>query len=491
MRVRESTLIVDQSDNRPDIDARELADQHYNRVLLDGFARDEALPDALVRDAFSRNLLSIRRADADDRHKQYRPFSHLLGDGGRILNVLSGPPVPLDKGSNQRAFNLTWHLNRSGLTTDFLLTAARRRQLPRLTDVLEAIAPRVHTYRNNKPLLPVRNRLRRESERLYRAAGGELGRAPDLFQERLATRNPEGGRRRLTELVSSGRYRAVILNRAWLTGLMDSARQAAPPSTIWICDTHDVQYVRGADQNRRERRLWVDQAAEQRAELAQLRKYDYVLAISTSDAKELRRHLPAERVILAPSGFDYAYQRLPETPAEPPFVYGFIGNAMGPNVEALRLLAQEWWPAIRSIAPGSQLLIAGTICRDREGKRIAADSDGITMLGFVPTLADFYERIDIALNPVLVQGGLNFKSVEAAAAARMLITTPLGMKCLGGSSPAVAAADAAQVAAHVERLSRDPAQLHRLRGESQDWYEQHFSEQAAFAELRSLLKSTG
>ena len=288
--------------------------------------------------------------------------------------------------------------------------------------------------------------------------------------------------------MQGGRYKAVILNRAWMTGLLDAARKAAPASTIWICDTHDVQYVRGADQNRRERRLWVDQAAEQRSELEQLRKYDYVLAISASDAEELRRHLPADRVVLAPSGFDYAYQRLPEEPATPPYVYGFIGNAMGPNVEALRLLVHDWWPAILSVAPASQLLIAGTICTDRDAKRIVAGANGVDLLGFVPTLSDFYRRIDIALNPVLVQGGLNFKSVEAAAAGRMLITTPLGVRCLGDAAPVVSARDANQLAAHVRRLSSDPARLHRIRGEAQVWYEEHFSERAAFAELRRLLE---
>lgn len=486
MRVHDATLELDPSDGH--VGPSQLGRLSYQRVRLHDYGPDDHMPEAVVRDAFSRRLLDIRRAPADrDTLLPYRPFDALSAERPRVLNVFPGAPIPLDKGSNQRAFNLTWHLNRHGIATDLLLTTASRSALPRLADVLTAIAPKVHTYRNNKPLLGARHRLRRTTERVVRVAGGRLAKPPDLFVERLATRSSHDGKRRLTELVRSGRYHTVIVNFAWMSGMMRAARAAAPASTRWVCDTHDVQFVRNATQNRGQRRLWVDDDAERRAELDALREYDAVLAISESDAEELERHLPAERVVLAPSGFDYAELPLPETPAQPPYRFGFIGRSMGPNLEALALLLQQWWPAMRAAAPGSELVVAGTICKHRDARALAGRSDSVRLLGFVPTLASFYDQIDVAVNPVVVQGGLNFKSVEPAAASRLLMTTSLGKRCLGHDAPVLIADSAAAAAEHVAELVAAPARLHESRRALHDWYQERFSERAALGALRELL----
>lgn len=51
-------------------------------------------------------------------------------------------------------------------------------------------------------------------------------------------------------------------------------------------------------------------------------------------------------------------------------------------------------------------------------------------MGFVDNLSEFYNKIDIALNPAIVQGGLNFKSIEAILSGKLLWTNHLGSKCI-------------------------------------------------------------
>jgi polysaccharide biosynthesis protein PslH len=467
-------------------DVAALAATAYHEVLLHGFADDELLPSPILRDVFSRRIDALGHVDEAGRRRPYRPFARLAGQA-RVLNVFPGAPIPLDKGANQRVFNLTWYLNRAGIATDLLVTTASARELARLPDLLAAIAPTVHTYRNDKPMLPPRLRLRRELERGYRLLRGRWRAAPDLFADRLATRASRDGKARLAELVRRGPYRAVIVNFAWMTGLVDAARPAGPRALTWICDTHDTQFVRGETLNRRDLRLGVDAAAERAQELAALARYDAVLAISPADRERLGRELAGPRVILAPSGFDYAFQALPGEPVRPPFTFGFIGRDMEPNRRALEQLADDWWPAIARAVPGSRLLLAGSICRRREATRLVRAAPAVERLGFVPTLAAFYRRIDIALNPVVVQGGLNFKSVEALAAGRLLCTTAMGARCLGDDPPVVVADAGAGVADAVRALAADPAELHARRQQAQAWCAARFFEASAYRELVELL----
>jgi hypothetical protein len=486
VKLRHRTLELGSEDAGPT--PAELAQLSYDRLVLRGYGPTQQMPDTVLLDGFSRRLREIKRAADRGIVRPYSPFRG-LGDASetRVLSVFPAAPIPLDKGANRRVFQLNWYLNRCGIATDLLVTTSSRWKLRGLADLLGAIACEVHTYRNDKPPLGARARARREVERLHRLSRGVLRRPPELFSERLATRASRDGKRCLAELVASGRYRAVIINFAWMTGLLDAARDAAPSSTHWICDTHDVQFVRNSTQDRAEARVGVDAEHERRAELDALRRYDSVLAISQADLQQLRQVLPEQRLVWVPSGFDYAHQPLGTTPAQPPYVFGFIGRAMRANALALSLLIAHWWPAIARASPKSRLLIAGTICQDPEMRRIVKGLEGVRMLGFVPTLAQFYRQIDIALNPVVVQGGLNFKSLEALAAGRLLITNEMGQRCLGADAPVLTVQTPHQLQEAIAELSAAPDALHRRRRDGQNWYEQQFAEERAYAPLRELL----
>ena len=458
----------------------------YDRVLLHEFEAGQQVPAAILRDIFSRQITSIRRLVGAGAEISYRPFAHLK-DRPSALVVFPGSPIPLDKGSNQRVFNLVYHLNTQGIATELLITTSRSSALPRLADLLTAIAPRVHTYRNNKPFLPWRLRTRREVERLLRLRSGQLRSAPDLFADRLATRASLDGCKKLSALVETGLYDTVIVNFAWMTGLLDAAKGSSPNAARWLCDTHDVQFLRGASLDRKELRWRVSQEEQKALELKALRKYDAVIAISQGDDSNLREQLGDKSVILAPSGFDYAQTEVSELadPLAPSF--GFIGRAMQANQLALEKLLLDWWPSIQKVAPRSRLLVAGSICANSRMKSLLSESKNTEALGFVPTLGSFYSKIDVALNPVVVQGGLNFKSVEAVAAGCLLVTTPMGVRSLGEGAPVVVASSGKEVASALRDLMADPSTMRAQREQAQLWCTSNFGDEVAFRNLRGIV----
>ena len=447
---------------------------------------DQPLPRRLLREIFSHPIRSIEHVDESGALSPHRPFSGVI-DGPAVLCVVPGGVVPIDRGARRRIFELTLHLNRAGIRTHLLIGALGSRRRSRSESTLTAIAPAVHTYRKLTPPLPWRLRMRREAERAYRLVHGSFRRGPDLFVDRLATRAAGDGVRRLRDLLATGRYAHVIVNYAWMTGMVDAVREAFP-SVKWICDTHDVQFVRNRALSPHASRLWIAPDEERLAELRALRTYDRVLAISESDRAELTAHLPDKSVMSTPAGVDYAYLPMPGTPKSAPFAYAFIGWKMSANVSALDLLVREWWPEILRISPGSRLNVAGRICKRTAAKKLVRDQIGVRMHGFVPSLASFYESVDVVLNPVMVQGGLNFKSVEALAAGRLLITNSVGARCLGAGAPVVVADSGESLALQLETLIADPAAMHVRRREGQEWALDRFGEESAYRGLRELLR---
>jgi len=458
----------------------------YTRVFLHGIDTDEPLPSPLLREIFSRPIRSIEHIDEFGALSAHRPFAALEGKA-KVLELFPASPIPLDKGANQRVFSVVSHLNRKGIATDLLITTSRYGDLARLARLLRAIAPTVHVYRNDRRMLAPRKYLRRFAERVRRFARGIVRRPTDLFNERLETRNSRDGRDRLRELTTKGQYHHLIVNFAWMTEMLDAIPSRARKQLRCHCDTHDVQFIRDAPQQYDLDRIGVDGKEQRNAEIRALARYDTVVAISGADADALSEHLPQARVVRASAGFDYAYRRVPETALSGPFHFGFLGRNMPANSAALHEVLTQWWPRIRSISPASYLYVAGTICESRDVRSLLAKTVNVEALGFVPTLTSFYERIQIALNPVFVQGGLNFKSVEATAAGCVLATTPLGTRCLGDNSPAMCISSPDEVRSILGPLLNDPEELHRRRLESQRWCRKNFYEQQSYEGLRELL----
>ena len=108
-------------------------------------------------------------------------------------------------------------------------------------------------------------------------------------------------------------------------------------------------------------------------------------------------------------------------------VVGLLGNFdYWPNIEAYRVITESWLPRWR---PTVSVLIAG-----RHSHRLEP-VEGVSILGPVENLTDFYDSVDVVLAPVEHGGGMKVKISEALTFGRPVLATP---RALDGFGPDIA-----------------------------------------------------
>lgn len=367
------------------------------------------------------DFLSIDDSGTISRYKRRQT------EPAKILVVFPGPIVPLTLGSHQRAFNLLSNISEAGLAVDAVITAGKPKDAERAAVALSTVCSSVYTYENNRrKFKPMWRAARWLEQRLL--TPGHVAQLPDLFSERAFSKPTESLKITLARLLKERKYEKLIISYAWM---IDCIAYSDCSAIKTICDTHDVQFLRDTVIRQNRTRLLYHSKREKLHEVRRLQKMDKVLAISERDAAALRDVLSKDSVICAPAGFDYAIRPVKRRDHEVPLQFGFIGGKMDANQLALKYILDEWLPSIRRYSPESKFFIAGSICNTTLVEQAAFLDDVVVPLGFVTPLAAFYDSIDVALNPVFVQGGLNFKSVEALMAGKHLITNTLGRACLG------------------------------------------------------------
>jgi hypothetical protein len=97
---------------------------------------------------------------------------------------------------------------------------------------------------------------------------------------------------------------------------------------------------------------------------------------------------------------------------------GYLASGNPLNVESFRRMQARL--AGRRI--GAELLVAGAVC-DRVGSAAAP----FRVLGRLPHVDHFYDRVDVVANPMAGGTGLKIKSVEALFQGLPLLSTRAGM----------------------------------------------------------------
>lgn len=164
-------------------------------------------------------------------------------------------------------------------------------------------------------------------------------------------------------------------------------------------------------------------------ELARVRAYEGMTAglfdeawvISEADRREILALAPCARVEVVPNGVDERLFEVERAKGEPPVVL-FVGNLSVPhNVDAVRVLAEEIAPRVRSRVPQAVFRIVGH--SDRGLASRLAGRPGISVVGFVPDLADAYGSAAVFAAPLRFAAGVQNKILEAMAAGLPVVTT--------------------------------------------------------------------
>lgn len=176
------------------------------------------------------------------------------------------------------------------------------------------------------------------------------------------------------------------------------------------------------------------------------------VALNHRDAAALRQW--SAEVLVVPNGVDQvAYERSPRDG----YVLALASYDYEPNVEAIRAVLRDVWPAVRRQQPQARLVIAG-----RRSERLAADvagTPGVEVLGTLDQVDPAYRGGAVALALAATGGGSQLKVTESLARGRCVVLSSFAAaglpSTLAGSAGCLVAVDDNQAAAQIVHLVSD------------------------------------
>lgn len=187
-----------------------------------------------------------------------------------------------------------------------------------------------------------------------------------------------------------------------------------------------------------------------------------VLTVSVNEQERAWRLLGCQTTVI-PNGVDVDFINAPgaEHQCHGPCLL-FVGSmSYRPNVDAALWIRDDLLPVIRATVPTAHVHVVG---RMPPPELVAARSDGFLVHGEVPDIRPFYRSCDVVVVPVLTGGGSRLKVIEAAAAGKAIVSTPLGAEGFGAvdGRHLVLATSAAAFAAQVVALLAEPERASSL-----------------------------
>lgn len=158
-------------------------------------------------------------------------------------------------------------------------------------------------------------------------------------------------------------------------------------------------------------------------------RVDVVFTVSETDRQTLSQHVSSSELVVAPNGVDVDRFRPSQEQLKlqldlgsPVFVYhGSLGNAQ--NSEAVEILVNRIFPALRDEFPEAQLVLIGSNPPD-------VDQRGVLTTGLVDDLPAYIAMADVAVVPLQSGSGTKLKILEYMASGVPVVTTPIGAEGL-------------------------------------------------------------
>ena len=304
-------------------------------------------------------------------------------------------------------------------------------------------------------------------------------------------------RRALAGELRAGRFDAVWLGALGTSHYLPVIRRIAPRARV-VLDGHNVESDIWCEFVRRQRGVRralaaAEWRATRRFESEVLRSVDAVGAISEEDARAYGA-LAGVRALHVPQVVSFA-RRSPAVSPGPRVC--FVGTlSWHPNVLGLDWFCREVWPLVRGGLAEATFEIAGSgLPTDPRGQVVAPPAwraDGVTLLGFVPSLSSLYERSAVTVAPILGGSGVRMKLLEAFQNGVPVITTPEGARGLAieNGREAFIESNPAHFAARVIEVATSASLQRRLRDGGYDYLERHHALAPAQRVVRELLGIT-
>jgi hypothetical protein len=284
----------------------------------------------------------------------------------------------------------------------------------------------------------------------------------------------------------------VVLLQYVTMGYLCERLRGLDDTPLLLIDTHDVMHLRRLAFKSKDLSHWLRIDCEE--EVAVLKHADVVLAIQEQEAKTLGRLLPEKKVCLVKHAVTAAKNAGKLRSANEDFVLGFVASRGTANLNSLDEFLKFCWPKIRKKCRQEiRLIIGGNISAAdlNADDRGATESclDGVEFAGRFDNTAEFYQQIDLAINPAQIASGMKVKSLQALAHSVPLISTPAGIAGMESAIGicALVADDWQQFADHVYHLFSDQIRLDKMSEICVSFLAEEFDPEVVFAELKQAI----
>jgi glycosyltransferase involved in cell wall biosynthesis len=239
-------------------------------------------------------------------------------------------------------------------------------------------------------------------------------------------------------------------------------------------------------------------AASQKLESALLPRYSAVLTASEDDAQLAREIAPQARVHVYPNSLPRIVMPQSHESREYPRLVFSANFEYHANIDAVRFLVNEIWPQIgkltRKSHPELRLRLVGR--GDQFIRHLlpkgSPQTTGIEVTGPVEDALPEIAQARIVVAPLRAGSGTRIKILEAWAAARCVVATPLAAEGLDARDEVNIAleSDPGRFAARIVRLLEDDASRQRLAAAGRHTFEDLYSWETAWKSLDLNLQLT-
>jgi glycosyltransferase involved in cell wall biosynthesis len=382
----------------------------------------------------------------------------------KVLMLSPEPPYPLHGGGAFRTASLLHYFARFA-EVDLILISETG--LPALLP-----AGLVHSQQ----VIPLPRHSRSLVARVLRNARRAVRGVPPLVDRMAGLDQP------FKHALGDKRYDLGIIEHLWCAPYVEQLRSSCAATVLDLHNIESVLHARCAGVNAGlvgagHRRF---AAASRKLESALLTRYSSVLVASEEDARVAREIAPGARITVYPNALPWV-----ETPcAEESQRIVFSGNfEYHPNIDAVRFLVREIWPEVRRRHPDLRLRLVGR--GDRFIRHLLAGAEGIEVTGPVPDALAEIAQAQIVVAPLRAGSGTRVKILEAWAAARAVIATPLaaeGLDIHDGLNVALAS-DAKAFVAGIDRVLGDSVLKSTLGAGGRRTFESQYSWPGVWAKL--------
>ena len=207
----------------------------------------------------------------------------------------------------------------------------------------------------------------------------------------------------------------------------------------------------------------------------------HIVAVSQTDAAEMRRLFDVTRVTEIPTGVNIEYftggtgasASQPDQTAD----LVFVGSMDWlPNVDGILYFVREILPLIRQVRPETTLAIVGRTPPPKI-TQLAAQDPAIQVTGTVPDIRPYLWTSAVSIVPLRIGGGTRLKIYEAMAAHIPVVSTTIGAEGLSVNPPHdIRIGDTPQhFASHCLELLASPEIRARVSRAAWEMVNSHFS----------------